>query len=550
MLSQFVILLCATSVVFSDRLGSCGLLNEADKGNELQSEERCNLPPVKPDSFICSLTIIPSWTFNSKTGECQSYAYGGCGKTSNLFSSLEECKTTCLKEKESPSNSPIILRQNVTAKSGRGVCRYRDVTYIIGQEILQINQDDACKTDCKCEASDNHKGGATIKCNQISCDEPLPPPEEGCVVVTLPRACCPSIKCPERNLVGVGPSDDICVFNGKGYLKGQLIPTGEVCRKCTCVEGFYGLYGPGCQEVHCILDDRIGCNPVYTPGVCCPTSYKCNSPITKVFPQIKSDLSRIKWGHGINSRIQLFKSLHGRDMMIEADVSVGTIAGGDATVTTIMAHPPLNTSDLSLEEFLDTILDSNTTKGIKLDFKDLEVVETSLIAIKSRASKIIGPLWLNADILPGPVNASTKPVEALRFLSLAKNYFPEAVLSVGWTTRFGPQMAWPLQIINEGSYTLEHVAQMRDALKAAQIRQPVSFPVRAGLLTSPESQKNILWLLEEIEDSSLTIWSSQYDTVDVPALMKLVNRIGKENIYIDVPSGLNCEIQHYDEQHY
>lgn len=78
----------------------------------------------------------------------------------------------------------------------------------------------------------------------------------------------------------------------------------------------------------------------------------------------------------------------GRDMMIEADVSVGTIAGGDATVTTIMAHPPLNTSDLSLEEFLDTILDSNTTKGIKLDFKDLEVVEPSLIAIKSRASKV------------------------------------------------------------------------------------------------------------------------------------------------------------------
>ncbi|XP_057371637.1 uncharacterized protein LOC130692528 isoform X1 [Daphnia carinata] len=549
MLSQFVILLCATSTVFSDRL------DEADKGNELQSEERCNLPPVKPDSFICSLTIIPSWTFNSKAGECQSYAYGGCGKTSNLFASLEECKTACLKEKASLPNSTISVRQNATVKSSRGVCRYRDVTYIIGQEILQINQDDACKTDCKCGASDNQeqlfsKGGATIKCNQISCDEPLPPQEEGCVLVTLPGACCPSIKCPERSLAGVGPSDDICVYNGKGYLKGQSIPTGEICRKCTCVKGFYGLFGPGCQEVHCILDDRIGCTPVYTPGICCPTSYKCNSPITEVFPQIKSDLSRIKWGHGINSRIQLYKSLHGRDMMIEADVSVGTITGGDATIMPIMAHPPLNTSDLSLEEFLDTILDSNTTKGIKLDFKDLEVVELSLVAIKSRASKIIGPLWLNADILPGPVNASTKPVEALRFLSLAKDYFPDAVLSVGWTTRFGPQMAWPLQIINEGSYTLEHVAQMRDALKAAQIRQPVTFPVRAGLLTSSESQKNILWLLEEIEGSTLTIWSSQYDTVDVPALMKLVNHIGKENIYVDVPSGLNCEIQHYDEQFY
>lgn len=59
-------------------------------------------------------------------------------------------------------------------------------------------------------------------------------------------------------------------------------------------------------------------------------------------------------------------------------------------------------------------------------------------------------------------------------------------------------MTLPLQIINDGAYTLEHVAQMRDALKAAQIQQPVTFPVRAGLLTSSESQKSILWLLEEV----------------------------------------------------
>lgn len=75
-------------------------------------------------------------------------------------------------------------------------------------------------------------------------------------------------------------------------------------------------------------------------------------------------------------------------MMIEADVSTGTITGGDGTITAIMAHPPLNISDLSLEEFLDTILDSHMTKGIKLDFKDLAVVEPALIAIKSRASKV------------------------------------------------------------------------------------------------------------------------------------------------------------------
>jgi hypothetical protein len=59
-------------------------------------------------------------------------------------------------------------------------------------------------------------------------------------------------------------------------------------------------------------------------------------------------------------------------------------------------------------------------------------------------------------------------------------------------------MTWPLQIINEGSYTMDHMIQMRDALHAAQIRQPVTFPIRAGLSTSPESQRNILWLLEQV----------------------------------------------------
>lgn len=75
--------------------------------------------------------------------------------------------------------------------------------------------------------------------------------------------------------------------------------------------------------------------------------------------------------------------------MIEADVSMGTIAGGDGNIMPIMAHPPVNTSDLSLEEFLDTILSSGTSKGIKLDFKDLEALEPSLMAIKSRASKVV-----------------------------------------------------------------------------------------------------------------------------------------------------------------
>jgi hypothetical protein len=83
-------------------------------------------------------------------------------------------------------------------------------------------------------------------------------------------------------------------------------------------------------------------------------------------------------------------------MMIEADVSMGIVTGREGKFLPIMAHPPFKSSDLSLEEFLDTTLSSRTPKGIKLDFKDMEAVELSLRTIKTRANKV---LFICADLL-------------------------------------------------------------------------------------------------------------------------------------------------------
>lgn len=333
----------------------------------MKPDSKCTLPPVTPSPISC-LAAIPSWTFNSTAGKCESYMYGGCGKTANMFSSQDDCNAACgpkprilqprqeicqlpvvkgpcfalwkrfafVKEKnrcelfyfggcqgnrnnfrtaddcyktcggDEPNTTPECSEVKCPVsnkrfiergcrpeykgkaccptrfvcpeeKSVEGVCRYRDVSYLIGQEITQLNQDDACKTGCTCEASENHRGGAKIKCNQIYCDEPFRPQQEGCVLVTPPGACCPSYKCPEKRPEQEGPRDDICVFNGKEYLKGQSIPSGQPCKWCTCVDGFNGLEGPGCRDAHCVVDNRIGCVPVYAPGVCCPISYKCIS---------------------------------------------------------------------------------------------------------------------------------------------------------------------------------------------------------------------------------------------------------------------------------
>ena len=61
---------------------------------KLSKQELCSLPPVKELPVSC-LGFMPMWTHNSKTNKCESYVYGGCGKTANLFQSEEACNKAC-----------------------------------------------------------------------------------------------------------------------------------------------------------------------------------------------------------------------------------------------------------------------------------------------------------------------------------------------------------------------------------------------------------------------------------------------------------------------
>lgn len=68
--------------------------------------------------------------------------------------------------------------------------------------------------------------------------------------------------------------------------------------------------------------------------------------------------------------------------MLEADVVMGKLNDtgniNNFTDIPIMAHPPATESDLSLEEFLNRNIQSNATKGIKLDFKSIDAFQNSL----------------------------------------------------------------------------------------------------------------------------------------------------------------------------
>jgi hypothetical protein len=57
-------------------------------------EDICSLPPIEPNSATCA-AYIEKFTFNPQTKKCESYVYGGCAGTANLFDSHYACVAKC-----------------------------------------------------------------------------------------------------------------------------------------------------------------------------------------------------------------------------------------------------------------------------------------------------------------------------------------------------------------------------------------------------------------------------------------------------------------------
>lgn len=92
-----------------------------------------------------------------------------------------------------------------------------------------------------------------------------------------------------------------------------------------------------------------------------------------------------------------------------------------------MAHPPNITSDLTLESFLEQIIDSGSKKGIKLDFKSTKVVEPSFRVLAKYYQQLQDhrPIILNADCLRGDYLTPNQPVDPWTFLVLSSTRFPK-----------------------------------------------------------------------------------------------------------------------------
>ncbi|NXG87037.1 F151B protein, partial [Stercorarius parasiticus] len=193
----------------------------------------------------------------------------------------------------------------------------------------------------------------------------------------------------------------------------------------------------------------------------------------------------------------------------------------------IMAHPPETDSDNTLEEWLKEVV--NTNKGIKLDFKSLEAVRPSLELLEQVKQQLRRPVWINADILPGP-NGNNAVVDAKGFLDTVTSFFPDVTLSLGILFN---QMVF---IVGYDWVMVKEMAQICSTLS-----QPVTFPVRAALVR--QSISELRWLIQQSDRYSLTVWTGKEDVYSVEDLLYIRENFDKSRVYYDILEPQNSEFR-------
>jgi len=257
--------------------------------------------------------------------------------------------------------------------------------------------------------------------------------------------------------------------------------------------------------------------------------------VTEYWPEVKDDLSKVKWSHATNSEKELNDALtNSTIMMMEADVVIGRLYGENDSVAKrpVMGHPPATESDITLTDFVKRIImalsdDKSLRKGVKLDFKSIDAAHGGLQTVSELKEQITFPLWVNADIAKGPVLLPSDPVDPDSFLIACNHFVPEATLSIGWTTS------------QVGKYTKKMVEDMYNILDrngCVNSGKKITYPSRAILLG--DSLEEFQWLLFATSNyktqSTVTIWGTDPLTEEQQnKLLTFVDAIGKNRIYSD-----------------
>ncbi len=93
---------------------------------------------------------------------------------------------------------------------------------------------------------------------------------------------------------------------------------------------------------------------------------------------------KVSWNFEYVHQMFFFIEYIGSLTFIEADILIGT-----SSPSPIMAHPPHKTSDLTFSEFLKAL--KSTSKGLKLDFKDINALQPCLNELEAQKDNVSLP---------------------------------------------------------------------------------------------------------------------------------------------------------------
>lgn len=154
---------------------------------------------------------------------------------------------------------------------------------------------------------------------------------------------------------------------------------------------------------------------------------------------------------------------------------------------------PAGSSDgAAINEVASTRRPSAPLKGIKFDFKDPDAVLPTMALLRASVAEQQAawegvPVWLNADVLRGPgggAASGTAPFDPNGFVRTCQEEYPEALLSLGWTT--GPWTVTPgystsmvdAMIALCDRHALEHTTFAVAAYHLRQVSWSAGSPVR------------------------------------------------------------------------
>lgn len=204
----------------------------------------------------------------------------------------------------------------------------------------------------------------------------------------------------------------------------------------------------------------------------------------------------------MNSRARLDRFLSdGRINAIEADVSWGFVSGAPGILLPIMAHPPIEESDLTFEAWLDRSLSGD--RVLKVDIKD-QATNRAVVDILAERDLPPDRFILNADVALGPGGDPPifSPDDAVEW----RRRFGEVVISIGCTT--GPDRA---------PYTRAHLDLLLAA--AAAVGEPVTVCLDVHRVESDPSVVDRLLA----ERRHITLWNQH--ATDLPTVQRYRARL-------------------------